>query len=190
MSATTFTIIPRGWDFTPEQLMSVVPWMLLKAFLSDLYRKGAAGARGWLFAFIHGEFDPVAGVFRLHVHGACSSEMVLVLDRLRTMRKYKSARLLPDGSWDPVYRRIWVRRKALHSLPDPITYIMQPFWPSRPIYIAADGKRRRVRQKRAIREPQHSVMLLWLDRWQLKDLTLMVGLRVTRAGLTVTRARR
>jgi hypothetical protein len=190
MAATTFTLIPRGWTFTPEQLASVIPGLLLNAFLTDLYRKGAASARGWLFAFIHGEFDPVAGVFRLHIHGACSPEMVAVLDRLRTMPKYKSARQLPDGSWDPIYRRVWVRRKPLHSMPDPITYVMQSFWPSRPIYIDEDGKRRRVRQKRAIREPYHSMMLLWLDRWQVKDLTLMVGLRVTRGGLIETRPRR
>lgn len=187
MTATTFTIVPRGWAFTPQELMSAVPRLLLRAFLGDLYRKGAAAAGGWLFAFIHGEFDPVAGVFRLHVHGACSPEMVLVLDRLRAMAKYKSVRRLPDGNWDPVYRRVWVRRKPLHSLPDPITYLMQAFWPSRPIYVDEDGKRRRVRQKRAIREPQHSLVVLWLDRWPLKDLTLMVGLRVTRAGLIATR---
>ena len=48
------------------------------------------------------------------------------------------------------------------------------------LYIDAAGKRRRVREKRAIRDPYHSMMLLWLDRWKLKDLTLLVGLRVTR----------
>jgi hypothetical protein len=190
MSATTFTIIPRGWEFTPGGLASVVPWLLMAAFRTDLYRKGGARAGGWLFAFVHGEFDPVAGVFRLHVHGACSSEMVPVLDRLRTLPKYRSSRTLPDGAWDPVYRRVWVRRKPLHTMPDPITYLMQAFWPSRPIYVDQDGKRRRARDKRAIREPYHSMKLLWLDRWQLKDLTLMVGLRVTRAGLTRTSSRR
>ena len=132
----------------------------------------------------------MAGVYRLHIHGACSLEMVPVLDRLRKMRKYKSVRTLPDGGWDPVYRRVWVRRKPLNNMPDPITYLMQAFWPSRPIYIDAAGKRRRVREKRAIRDPYHSMMLLWLDRWKLKDLTLLVGLRVTRTGLIPTRERR
>lgn len=190
MRATTFTIIPRGWEFTPAQLASVLPSLLLAAFRTDLYRRGAARAGGWLFVFIHGEFDPVAGVFRLHIHGACSLEMVPVLDRLRTMRKYQSVRTLPDGGWDPVYRRVWVRRKPLTNMPDPITYLMQAFWPSRPIYIDDQGKRRRVREKRAIRDPYHAMMLLWLDSCELKDLTLLVGLRVTRAGLTPTPSRR
>jgi hypothetical protein len=190
MSATTFTIIPRGWDFTPEELASAIPRLLLAAFLTDLYRKGTASAGGWLYAFIHGEFDPVAGVFRLHVHGACSLEMVPVLDRLRKLPKYKSARKLPNGEWDPVFRRVWIRRKALFNLPHPITYLMQAFWPARPIYIDTEGKRRRVRAKQAIPDPYHSIALLWLDRWQLKDLTLLVGLRVTKAGLIRTQARR
>lgn len=187
---TTFTVIPDGWDFTPAQLASAMPILLLRALLTDLYRKGAKAAGGWLFAFIHGEFDPVAGVYRLHIHGACSPEMIEVLDRLRLLPKYKSVRQLPNGEWNPVYRRVWIRRKPLHSMPNPITYLMQAFWPSRPIYIDAEGKRRRVRQKQAIREPFHSMVLLWLNRWRLKDLTLMVGLRVTRAGLIETRPRR
>jgi hypothetical protein len=113
-----------------------------------------------------------------------------VLERLKLLPKYKSSRTLPDGSWDPVYRRVWIRRKALNNMPDPITYLMQAFWPSRPIYVDTAGKRRRVREKRAIRYPYHAMMLLWLDRWRLQDLTLLVGLRVTRNGLIKTQGRR
>lgn len=187
---TTATIIPRTWEFTPEQLMQVDPRLLLKAFRSDLYRKGAARQRGWLFAFIHGEFDPGARVFRLHLHILCRKEMVPLLDRLRALPNYRSTRTLPNGEVSPVYRRVFIRRKPLFNLPDPLTYVMQSFWPSRPIYIDKDGKRKRVRQKRAIPEPYHAMVLLWLDRWQLKDLTLMVGLRVTRRGLRKTRRNR
>ncbi len=184
---TTFTIIPRTWERTPEQLALTDPNKLLAPFRTDLYRNGAAENDGWLVAFLHGEFDPVAQVSRLHVHGGCSSEMVPVLDRLRSVSNYRSTPQLPDGSWSPVYRRVWIARQPLHSMPDPITYLMQSFWPSRPIYVDADGKRRRVRQKQAIREPFHSQMLLWFDRWHLKDLTLLIGLRVTQDGLIRTR---
>ena len=187
MSGTTFTIIPEQWECTPEELSNVDPRRLLANFRTDLYGKGTAKASGWLFAFIHGEFDPVARVFRLHVHGFATGGMLAVLDRLRKMDNYRSVRKLPDGEWNPVYRRVWIRRKPLINLPSPLTYLVQAFWPSRPIYISKEGKRRRVRDKQRMPEPYHSQVLLWLDRWRLADLTLMVGLRVTKSGLIRTK---
>lgn len=184
--STTCTIIPRTWELAPAELEAFNPVERLNAFRTDLYRNGAALARGRLCAFIHGEFDPIACVYRLHLHLACSAEMVPVLDRLRALPNYRSTRFLANGELSPVYRRIWVRRKPLYNLPDPITYLVQAFWPSRPIIITDDGKRVRRRQKQAIPEPFHSAVLLWLDRWELKDLTLLVGLRVTSAGLRPT----
>ncbi|MXP29819.1 hypothetical protein GRI58_13475 [Porphyrobacter algicida] len=188
--ATTFTIIPRHWEFTPDELMGVDPKALLRRLRADLYRAGAAKTKGWMFVYIHGEYDPNAKVYRLHVHGLCSNEMVPVLDRLRKKPNYKSVRTLPDGSWSPVYRRVWVRRKPLYDLPYPLTYLMQSFWPSRPIFINEAGQRRRVRDKRAIPEPFHSQVLLWLDQFELQDLALLIGLRVTRNGLQQTSSRR
>ena len=187
---TTATVIPCVWEFTPEQLQTVDPRFLMRSFRTALYRAGAGDVDGWLFAYLHGEFDPLAKVFRLHIHLACTKTMVPVLDRLRTMRNYRSTRLLPDGTPSPVFRRVWVRRKRLTNMPDPVTYIVQSFWPARPIHINASGKRSRLRQKGAIREPYHSQVLLWMDRWRIQDLTLMVGLRVTRAGLIRTKRKR
>lgn len=187
---TTVTIIPRTWEFTPEGLWHVNPRKLLKAFRTDLYRAGIRNVEGWLYAYLHGEFDPIAKVYRLHLHLACTKSVVQVIDRLRLMRNYKSTRLLPDGSPSPVFRRVWVRRKPLINMPDPVTYIVQSFWPARPIHIDEQGRRSRLRAKGAIREPHHSQVLLWLDRWKVEDLTLMVGLRVTKAGLIRTHRRR
>ena len=184
---TTVTIIPRRWEFTPDELDGVDPRKLMKGFRTDLYRAGVKEVDGWLFGYLHGEFDSNAKVYRLHVHVACSKAVVPVIDKLRTMGSYRSTRLLPDGSPSPVFRRVWVRRKRLEKMPDPVTYVVQSFWPSRPIHIDENGKRSRLRQKGAIREPYHSRVLMWLDRWSIQDLTLMVGLRVTRAGLIPTR---
>ena len=184
---TTATIIPRSWEFTLEELMGVDPVKLMAAFRTDLYRAGIKRVDGWLFAYLHGEFDPVAKVFRLHLHLAMTKTMEPVIDRLRTMKNYRSTRLLPDGSPSPVFRRVWIRRKRLFNMPEPVTYVIQSFWPSRPIHIDDDGKRSRLRQKGAIREPYHSQVLVWLDRWNIEHLTLMVGLRVTHAGLKPTR---
>ena len=187
---TTATVIPRSWEFTPEELAGVDPRSLMAAFRTALYKAGIQQVSGWLFAYLHGEYDPLAGVFRLHLHIAMTKSMEPVLDRLRLQPNYRSTRYLDDGSPSPVFRRVWIRRKPLTSMPDPVTYVLQSFWPARPIYFDEDGKRHRLRQKGAIREPVHSLVLLWLDRWKVQDLTLMVGLRVTRAGLTPTQTHR
>jgi len=49
------------------------------------------------------------------------------------------------------------------------------------------GKRIRARRKQRIGEPHHSQALLWLNRWEIADLSLMVGLRVTKTGLRQTK---
>lgn len=184
---TTCTILGRSWEIDPQDLAGFNPVTALRAFRADLYRAGLAQVDGWLFAAWHGEYDPVAGVFRLHLHILCNATMVWVIDRLRPMANYVFSERLPDGGWDPVYRRIRINRQPLHSLPTPLTYLLQSFWPSRPILVTDEGSRCRVRKKRAIPEPYASMVLVWLDRWSLQDLTLLVGLRVTREGLIRTR---
>lgn len=186
---TTCTVIGRSWEVAPEDLCWFNPVAALSGFRGGLYRVGLAETNGWLFAAWHGEYDPIANVFRLHLHIVCNPAMVRVIDRLRPMANYVFAERLPDGDWDPVYRRIRINRQPLHSLPTPLTYLLQSFWPSRPILVTDEGKRRRVREKRAIPEPYASIVLTWLDRWSLQDITLLVGLRVTSEGLIRTRSK-
>ena len=185
--ARAFTIIPRTWEFTPEELDEVDPTRLLASLCAALYGQGAAKAKGWIIAFIHGEFDPIGGVYRLHVHGYAFGEMVAVIDRLRTLPNYKTKYRLKDGSLNPVYRRIQVKRKHPTNLLRQITYCVQSFWPAKAIVISDDGSRTRARTKQRIAEPYHSQVLLWLDKWSIADLTLMIGLRVTKDGLIQTK---
>ncbi len=186
MKAQAVTIIPVTWEFAHRELGGVLPMLLLAALRASLYEKGAAQANGWLICFIHGEYDAIAKVFRLHVHGYAYGEMVQVVDRLRLLPNYKTQRYLRDGSLSPVYRRVQIRRKPSTSLPKQVTYRLQSYWPSRAIIIR-DDKRIRARQKQRIDEPYHSQMLLWLDQWKISDLTLMIGLRVTKDGLIQTK---
>lgn len=184
---TTCTIIGRSWEVSASELRWFNPVSALAAFRADLNRAGLVGSGGWLFAAWHGEYDSMAGVFRLHLHIVCNAAMVPVIDGLRSQDNYRFAPYLPDGRPDPVYRRIRINRQALTNLPDPLTYIMQSFWPSRPVFFTEEGKRVRVREKRPIPEPYHSFVLTWLDRWSLRDITMLVGLRLTRDGLIRTR---
>ena len=187
MKAQAVTIIPMTWQFTAAELVRVIPTLLLASMISALYSKGAAKANGWLMVHIHGEWDPIEQVFRLHVHGYAYGEMVGVVDKLRTLPNYQTQRFLKDGSPSPVYRRVQVKRKSPKNNLRQITYRMQSYWPSKAVIISDDGKRIRARRKQRVVEPYHSQVLLWLDKWDIADLTLMVGLRVTRAGLIQTK---
>jgi hypothetical protein len=187
MRVCGFTIIPKSWEVTADKLPATNPKLLLKALLAALYRCGANNAKGWIFAGLHGEWDSIGKVYRLHVHGFADGELVGVIDRLRELPNYETRRYLDDGSLNPVYRRVRVSRKPLEHLPLPITYRLQSYWPAKALVISDDGKRVRARRKKRIVEPQHSQVLLWLDRWSISDLTLMVGLRVTRTGLIQTK---
>lgn len=183
----TFTIIPATGERSANDLMDSNPSHMINAVRSALYSKGAGQSNGWLIAFLHSELDPIADVYRFHLHGICYGEMVHIVDRLRTLPNYRSRRLQHDGSPSPVYRRLRLSRKPLDRLPTPITYLLQSFWPARALLISENGKRLRERRKGRIKEPRHTQALLWLDGYRLEDLTLMIGLRVTKAGLKQTK---
>lgn len=182
-----FTIVPATWERSADNLMDVDPGYLINALRVALYGRGAGQANGWLIAFIHSEHDPIANVYRFHVHGLAYGEMVQVIDRLRTLPNYRTSLLLPDGSRSPVYRRVRRSQKPLDRLPVPITYLLQSFWPARALLLSEEGKRLRKRRKGRIKEPHHAQVLLWLNKHRLEDLTLMIGLRVTEDGLKQTK---
>jgi len=182
---STCTIIPRGWAFTPEELAQLNPIALLEGLRQDLNRAGAQDADGFAFFTIHGEYDPNANINQVHAHGLLTNEMVKVLNRLRKKRKYHSERKA-SNSTDRVFQRIRISKKPLTNLPEPLTYIVQSFWPSRWIGDRGDGKIIRRRSKSRIPEPAHTQYLLWLDQWEIADLCLLVHLRVTKSGLIET----
>jgi hypothetical protein len=185
--AQTFTIIPATGERSANHLMELNASDMTNAVRSALYSKGAGQSDGWLIAFLHSEHDPNADVYRFHFHGICYGGMTQVVDRLRTLPNYRSCRFQHDGSPSPVYRRLRLSRKPLDRLPAPITYLLQSFWPARALLISEDGTRLRARRKGRIKEPRHTQALLWLDKQRLEDLTLMIGLRVTKAGLKQTK---
>lgn len=187
MTVHAFTIIPETWESWAEGLAVEDPRQLLNALRTALYAGGAAQANGWMIAFIHGEYDPIDGIFRIHVHGFACGEMAYVVDWLRKLPNYKTELYPEDGGVSPVYRRVRMTWKKLNNLPAPITYRLQSYWPAKANYISDDGSRTRAKRKRRIAEPHHSQVLLWQDKWKIEDLTLMIGLRVTKAGLKQTK---
>jgi hypothetical protein len=175
---TTFTVVKRAWEFTPEELDEANLDKLLAGFLSDLNRRGAGGASGWLIAFIHGEFETPAGIYRLHLHGVAAEGMIDVVDKLRKGAKYKN-----DNT---VHCRVRIDRKPLEHLPYPLTYCFKSYWPRKHVIMGVNGKRRTRRHMR-IPEPYHSQVLAFLDRHQLDDLGVMKHLEVVRGQLRRTK---
>lgn len=187
MRAKAITIIPHNAERKPHQLMDLDPNRLKDALAAALYAQGAAKASGWVILFLHGEHEPKGNCFRPHFHGYAYGEMVGVVRRLRELPNYKTCKFGKDGKINAVYRPVQVKQKRPRNFRRQIAYRLQSYWPAKAIIISDDGLLKRARRKRRISEPYHSQVLLWLDRWKLADLTLMIGVRVTKTGLIQTK---
>lgn len=182
---TAFTLLPDSWVFAAGSLGAVDPTQLLSALRQALRRKGAPQASGWFFGFIDGEYDPNSGTFRLHVHGLASGELVDVVRQLK-----KARNLQPVGRTrsktavaKPVLLQSIVRTPAKVA-----TYVVKGFWGERPAFESCEGKLKRPRGRRRISSiQQFAEHLMWLDRWRLSDLTLLMGMSVGRRGFRVRR---
>lgn len=176
---TTFTALPLGWEFTSETLYQADPRKLLDRLRGQLKRAGSADADGFLIASIHGEFEPEEQIYRLHVHGCAAGGMIGVLDKLRSLPAYR-----PRPS---VTVPMQIRRKPLKDIPYPLGYAFKSYWPCRRIgMVGREGLVKRQRGHHRIPEPYHRQVLLWLDRWSVSDLTLLMHLCVGRDGFVAS----
>lgn len=186
---STFTVINPKWEFPGSQLHKVDPQKLRNAFRSWLTRGGAKGATGYLVAFIDAEYEPMNDIWRFHFHGLVAGGMRNVVEQLRHTRSFQSKRQKSDDCQGRILQRVRVSRKPLVNMPEPLTYLLKSFWSSRwegPV----DGIQRRQNRKCRIREPRHTQHLLWLDRWSLQDITLLMGVRVGQSGFELTNTKR
>lgn len=189
-NVAAFTAIPPTWEYPEDNIWDAVHIRgdaMIRGLRYQLCKFGAAGASGWIIAFIHGEHEPISGVFRLHVHGFACGEMINVVNGLRWTPYFKTAKQKSDETPNPVYRRVHITRKPLTDLPRAVSYVLQSYWPAKALLISEDGKRVRARRKSRIKEPYHSYALAFLDLHRIEDLTLMMGLRVTKDGLLQTK---
>jgi hypothetical protein len=183
-TARPFTVIPQGWLLTPSELENADPVKRLAGFRADLYRCGAASADGFLIAILHGEYDPGRNLYQLHTHGLVAGGMLAVVDQLRERPKYQDEKR-GSGEAQLGIQRIRVTQKEPTNFPLTMAYCLQSFWPSKWTGVTGSGEYKRQRDKRRIPDPLHSQVLLWLDRWDLNDIALLVHVRVTNSGLQV-----
>ena len=180
------TLVPTGHRFNTPSLDNIDPRKLLASIRTDLNRCRAAAADGWLVLVLHGEFDTSAALYRLHFHGIAAGGMIDVVNGLKKLRKYRSKRITSQVEHTAVDKPVMISRKPITNLPTTVSYIFQSFWPARWIGTTADGQVRKQRQKHRIPEPQHSEVLLWLDKWNLKDITVLIKMRVSKGRLVLS----
>ena len=180
-----FSILTEKGEMPIDQLNAQDAVEINERLRADLKRCGATGAEGIIFAGIDGEYEVNSQQIRLHHHGIATGEMVEVVRRLRTLATYKPIVRTLGG----ITRRtpaIRTQRIKLAELESAVTYVVKSFWPARWEGLM-DGKYIRSGRKQRIPEPEHTRILLWLDRWRLRDLTLLMGFCVTTQGLKLMR---
>lgn len=160
----TFTLIKNSWRFTPAQLDNVSSQLLKLQFRADLESIDLLSIDGPFLAFLHGEFDPVSGVYQLHIHGVTIDEKAKALSSLKGRRGYVKT---PTGS-----APIWTA--AINDRPTQFSYLLKSYWPEKGVRVI-NGSIKRDRTPQRIKEPFHSQVLLWMDDQRLIDLTLFSG---------------
>jgi len=135
-------------------------------------------ARGWLYAQLHGEYEAKSGTFVIHFHGIAAGDYLAALDgpMRQDLKDQLKAKLdaLPTLTTDPKVRVV-LKVAKLQDTPRQVSYVLQSWWPSRPMVMTPRGWKR-VRAKGRIPEPHHTNYLLWLDQQSISGLRLRMGL--------------
>jgi hypothetical protein len=146
----SFTILNQRWCLSPAELLATSASKIKEQFARDLRR---AGVDGPLVAFLHGEFDPVNELYTLHTHGACLRHEYENMRSLSRRWGY-----VPSISGAPSIRCDDVMDRLTQ-----LSYLEKAFWPERDVNVVGD-QIDRARNPLRVREPFHSIMLIWLDR--------------------------
>ncbi|MFN7025643.1 MAG: hypothetical protein ACK4QP_14230 [Pseudorhizobium sp.] len=173
-----FSVRPRGWLYTAEELAELDPRELINRFRGVINRQRAGGPLGFLIAALHGEFDEDTGLFDVHLHGVADPVMLKVVDSFRALPNFRCRKKLGERP------RVVIGRKPLTNLPYPLTYRFQSSWPKR-WNGQIDGVDERGNTRHRIPEPYHTALLVWLDRWSLTDITLLMGAHIGGSGFVL-----
>lgn len=179
------TLMPRGCSVTPDELMNVNPVDWNKWLRQTVTRCGAKSeTNGWIFGYLEGEYNSATAMIQLHWHLIMPhSQMLVVIERLRGHPAFKrtvGAQNNPDG----VDVRIMVKPVPEEDLPKTISYVVKGGWYEKWRSEDDDGNRKTARCKGRIPEPARGKVLLWLDRWRVQDMAMMLNLYVGKNGIT------
>lgn len=166
------TLNPRGYSFSPEELLQFKPALFLRTIRADFdaqIRAMAEPVSGWVLGGIHGEYRPNIDRMLVHAHVITSEPMLPVIEGLRTLDKYRSDKRTPDNP-EGMRRRIWVRDGSVDL--SGLMYCAQNHWPSHWYGEVEPGNWVRSNVPQRMPEPAHSLWLLWMDRQRFSDLLL------------------
>lgn len=183
LEATTVTLVSTRWTVAASSLPSIDPAALLNGVRSDFVRAGLDLSNGALFMAVDGAFERNRSLYQLHVNGLALGTAINAIEELRTLDKYRRVRSCTATTL-PIYRPVVVSRSALTNLPSTLAYRLKHDWPC--TWLPMDGSTNRSRNEQRIPEPYHSQWLLWMDRWELSDITLLMGMFVGKDGFTLT----
>jgi len=77
------TLINKKWKISAGEFHKHTACKIMESFRQHLNRSGTTKAKGILFAWLHGEYDPVSRCFRLHVHAIVQGDKI---EALRTLK--------------------------------------------------------------------------------------------------------
>lgn len=77
------TLINKNWKIRDGDLHLRSARKIMETFRQHLNRSGTTAANGMVFGWLHGEYDPSARSYRLHVHVVVQGEKI---QRLRTLK--------------------------------------------------------------------------------------------------------
>ena len=170
-------IIKEGFR-TPAELLRTDCDDIFGMLRAHLYRKGLAELEGWFVLGIHGEFRKFKDRFELHIHGVVVGEKWRAFAALRELPMFKG------GKGAAVTTPI--RLDVLENPARQISYILQPFWPTKHPGEAAGVDDNFRGKPRRIPEPFHAQYLLWLSRQRFSDLVWMHGVAIRNSRLEPT----
>lgn len=190
-----FTAVRKDWTRHTDTLEATDLVHILRQFRESLDRAKATIKRkllkrgrsahkpwdGWIWAEIHGEHEPETDSYPIHIHGVATGDMIEVLDCLRRQRVYK--RWAAEGDIPPAQRPVVLSRKRYFNLLSGIAYNSKSYWPSKRLGLVKSGATKKQRFHGRIQNPQHSHVLLFLDRWTLTQITLLYGLTIRNGRL-------
>lgn len=155
-----------------------------------LQRQGIETAGRFIFAALHGEFDPDGMAFQLHYHVVEDDQAAIVIDSLRDRQGFITPRrsdAVELGAADGhVATPVRVTHAQLTNVASALGYLLKSYWLQYPRIETATGSKKLTGKGRRIQSPFLSAQLLWMDKFDIADMILMVGLRVTREGLIQT----
>lgn len=156
------TLVHQSWIIPAGELDKLHPRTITDKLRKQFQRMGFTGI---IIGGIDGSYDPDLEVWFIHVH--------LIVEGLTKEMVEKFRDLYPASERIPVP----VMAGPVNEAARQFSYVCKSFWNWRHRYVDDEGHYNTVEKKRRVPEPHHTEYLLWLDRFAVSDLMLLVGLR-------------